>query len=113
MILSDKTDQQLLEILAWPTDYNPAYIDQVEKAFQERRLHKTKSKRLAREFLEKKVEDMLRGVRRLDEIDEIPKSNLFTRKEVESCIRRQLKAKQDKSSFLRKHTNGGNYLTGI
>ncbi len=112
MILTDITDQQLLEILAWPEDYREAHVNAALEVFQKRRLNKTKSKKLVQAFLHEKVSDMLSGVKRLDEVERIPESRLFTRKEIETCIRKILKARQDKSEFLRKHSNGGNYLNG-
>lgn len=109
---SYKTDQQLLEILAWPEDYREALVNSALEAFQDRRLNKTKSKKLVQTFLQEKVTDMLSGIKRLEEVEHIPESRLFTRKEIETCIRKILKARQDKSEFLRKHSNGGNYLNG-
>lgn len=112
MNLSDKTDQQLLEILAWPEDYYEAHVNTALEAFQTRRLNKTKSKKLVQVFLQEKVNDMLSGVKRLDEVEHIPESRLFSQKEIETCIRKILKARQDKAAFLRKHSNGGNYING-
>lgn len=112
MSLSDKTDQQLLEILAWPEDYREMLVNAAMEAFQSRRLNKTKSKKLVQTFLQEKVTDMLSGVKRLEEVEHIPESRLFTRKEIETCIRKILKARQDKSAFLRDNSNGGDYITG-
>lgn len=112
MTLPDKTDQQLIEILTWPEDYKEEFVDKALAAFQERRLDKTKSKKAAQNFLEEKVQDLLQGVKRLDEISYIPESHLFSRKETESCIRRVIKAKKDKAKFLRDNSNGGDYISG-
>lgn len=112
MILKDKTDLQLLEILAWPGDYKPEFVKEALEAFRERRLNKTKSKKLVRAFLEEKVGEMLDGVRRLDEVDRIPESHLFSRKEIESCIRRVINTKKDKAKVLRDNSNGGDYISG-
>lgn len=113
MNLIDKTDQSILEILAWPEDYHEAQVNAALEAFQQRRLNKTKSKKLVQVFLQEKVTDILKGVKRLDEVDHIPESRLFTRKEIETCIRKVIKARQDKAKFLRDNSNGGDYITGV
>ena len=59
-----------------------------------------------REWMERRIQEEIRGAIRIEDVDRIPSSILFSKKEVETMIRRLLKTSADKRKFLRDNSRG-------
>lgn len=106
MKLEESSIESLLQILAWPEDYRPSRVEEVKEEVSRRRVHLAKARTQMREWMERRIQEEIRGAIRIEDVDRIPSSILFSKKEVETMIRRLQKTSADKRKFLRDNSRG-------
>ena len=109
MELGDKSDKSIIEILTLLGDWQPHIIEEAKMIFKARSLKKKDAKIIAKPYFKNRLTELIGNEFGWNENMELPKSYIFTKREIRILIQEKLEEKIGRIHIFK--VDGASYIS--